>query len=234
MDLPPDRDVPKRFWCVDNFSLADVLTEEERAELHKHMQFVHYKAGETIYFPGDPSRTVYSIRDGCVRLAYLGEQGHRLTFAIIGRGQVFGEMALAGEQKRGWIAEAMEDSVLCIISKSDLLGFAERNPKLALRINKMLGDRLLEIENKLEDVLFRGVNARLSRTLLKLAEQYGEQEADGVRIRFRLTHQELAHLIGAARETTSAALGDLERRGLIRKGRGAILLRDLERLRQVR
>lgn len=233
MELPPDHEGPKRFWCVENFSLADVLTEEERAELHKHMQFVRYKAGETIYFPGDPSRTVYSIREGRVRLAYLDEQGHRLTFAIIGRGQVFGEMALAGEQRRNWIAEAIEDSVLCIISKSDLLGFAERNPKLALRINKMLGDRLLEIENKLEDLLFRSVNARLSRTLLKLAEQYGEQEADGVRIRLRLTHQELAHLIGAARETTSATLGDLERRGLIRKGRGTILLRDLERLRKM-
>lgn len=234
MKLPPDHEAPKRFWCVENFSMADVLTEEERAELHEYMQFVRYKAGETIYFPGDPSRTVYSLRDGRVRLAYLDEQGHRLTIAIIGRGQVFGETALAGEEKRSWIAEALEDSVLCIISKGDLLGFAERNPKLALRISKLIGERLIEIENKLEDLLFKGVNARLSRTLLKLAEQYGEREADGVRIRFRLTHQELAHLIGAARETTSTALGEMERQGLIRKGRGAILLRDLERLRQMR
>jgi len=78
--------------------------------------------------------------------------------------------------------------------------------------------------------LFKEVPARLSRTLLRLAEQYGEREGESVRIGFKITHEELAQLIGSTRETTSLALGELERAGVLSKQRGAILLEDLERL----
>ena len=93
---------------------------------------------------------------------------------------------------------------------------------------------MTEIQNKLEDLLFKGVNARLSHTLLRLSEEYGDTEAEGVKIRFKMTHQELANLIGATRETTSLALGDLEKQGLLSKERGHITLKDIERLREVR
>lgn len=221
-----------RFWCVENFSLVEVLDRQEQEALHHYMRFVDYRAGETIYFPGDPSDTVYSLHRGRVRLGYLNENGRRLTFAILGKGQVFGETALAGEETRHWIAEALEDSTLCMIFKGDLLRFAEGNPKLALRISKLVGERLVEIENKLQDLIFKGVPARLSQTLLELAERYGEREAEGVRIRFKITHRELAQLIGSTRETTSVALGRMERQGLLSKRYGVIVLKNLERLKE--
>ena len=221
-----------RFWCVENFSLAEALNEAEREELHRYMRFVSYRAGETIYFPGDPSNTVYTLHRGRVRLGYLDESGRHLTFAILGRGQVFGETALAGEETRHWIAEALEDSTLCMVFKGDLLRFAAGNPKLALRISKLVGERLVEVENKLQDLIFKGVPARLSQTLLQLAERYGEREAEGVRIRFKITHRELAQLIGSTRETTSAALGRMERQGLLSKRYGMIVLKNLKRLKE--
>lgn len=216
----------KRFWCVENFSLADVLDPEEREELHLYMQYVNYKAGETIYFPGDPSDTVYTLHRGRVRLAYLDEDGRRLTFAIMGTGQVFGETALVGEDRRRWIAEAMEDCTLCMVPKKDLLRFAEGNPRLALSITKLVGNRMVDVENKLEDLLFKGVRERLARTLLRLGEEFGTVEEKGSKTSVAVTHQELAHLIAATRETTSTILGELEREGLLSKARGKIVLND--------
>lgn len=223
----------KRFWCVNRFSLAEALKPQEREELERYMQHVRYGVGETIYFPGDPSTTVYTLHHGRVRLDYLDESGRRLTFAIVGPGQVFGETALVGEERRRWIAEALEDTTLCIIHKSDLLRLAEHNAKFALSITKLIGDRMLEIENKLENLLFRGVKARLARALVQLAETYGQPDDEGMRLRLNLTHEELAHLIGSTRETTSATLGKLEREGLLAKRRGEIVLKDLERLREL-
>jgi len=220
-----------RFWCVQEFSLAEALEARQKEELDAFMQHVRYEKGETIYFPGDPSDTVYTLHDGRVRLDYLDESGKRLTFAIVGPGQVFGETALAGEEKRRWIAEAMEDTTLCIVHKNDLMRFAERNPKFALTITKLIGSRMVEIENKLENLLFRDVRARLANTLLALAREHGTEADGGVRIELGLTHQELARLIGSTRETTSATLGDLEDEGLIQKRRGEIVLTDMERLR---
>lgn len=225
--------VPHRFWCVENFSFVDVLTPEEHEELRRYINSVEYRAGETVYFPGDPSETLYTLHHGRVRLAYLDESGRRFTLAIMSAGELFGETALAGEEKRRWIAETLEDTVLCIVHKDDFLRLAQRNPKLALKISKLLGERLIQIENKLEDLLFKGVHARLARTLLQLAHRYGQPEGNGVRIGFKLTHEELAHLIGSTRETTSLALGELERQGLLHKQRGTIIVKDLERLKQL-
>jgi CRP/FNR family transcriptional regulator len=211
--------------------MADTLSVSDREILHTQMEFADYRAGEVVYFPGDPSETVYSVREGKVRLTYLDESGRRLTFAIVGRGQLFGESALAGEESRNWLAEAVEDTTVCIIQRDDLLDFAANNPDLSLRIGKEVGDRLSEIENKLEDLLFKNVHARLSTTLLNLSESFGERDGEGIRLQFRVTHQELANLIGATRETTSLALGDLERDGLLEKERGSITLKDPEKLR---
>ena len=222
---------PQRFWCVENFSLADVLTHEEREEMHQFMQFKNYKAGETIYFPGDPNDTVYSIHDGRVRLAYLDESGKRLTLSIMSQGQVFGETTLAGESKQRWIAEAMEDSVFCMIPRDVLIRFAERNPKLALKINKLVGERQVAIENKLTSLLFKGVRERLAQTLLQLAEDYGESEKGSIQLSIKITHQDLAYLIGSTRETTSTILGEFERDGLVNKSRERIRIQDEDGLR---
>ena len=222
-----------RFWCVENFSLANVLSSEEQEEMHQHMTFNEFKAGDTIYFPGDPSDTVYSIREGKVSLTYLDESGKRFTFAIINRGQLFGETALAGEEERHWLAEAIEDSVVCSIARDELLRIAANNPKLALKISAQVGQRLAEVQNRLEDLLFKGVNSRLSHTLIRLSEEYGDSDSEGIKIRFKMTHQELANLIGATRETTSLALGELEKQGLLTKERGHITLKDIDKLREV-
>jgi len=222
------RETPQRFWCVENFSLADVLTQEEREEMHEFMQFKRYKAGETIYFPGDPTDTVYSVHEGRVRLAYLDESGKRLTLAMMGKGQVFGETTLAGHVKQRWIAEAVEDSIFCVIPRDVLIRFAEHNPKLALKINKLVGERQIEIENKLTSLLFKGVRERLAQTLIQLANQYGESADDGLQLSIKITHQDLAYLIGSTRETTSMILGEFERDGLINKSRERILVQDMD------
>jgi len=224
----------KRFWCVERFSMADALSRAERNALHERMKFTRYQSGQTVYLPGDLSDTVYSVREGCIHLAYLDERGRRLTFSIVKRGQVFGETALMGETKRRWIAEAIEDSTLCIVAKADLLRFAQGNPRFALNITKIVGRRMVEIENKLEDLLFKSVSARLSHTLLRLVEKFGLPDPLGTRIDLKLTHQDLASLIGATRETTSTALGRFERQGLIAKGHSRIVVKDAALLGRVK
>lgn len=233
MSKTPIVQKPQRFWCVENFSLADVLTPEEREEMGKFIQFKHYKAGETIYFPGDPNDTVYSVHEGRVRLAYLDQSGKRLTLAIMGQGQVFGETTFAGQERQRWIAEAIDDSVFCMIPRDTLMRFAERNPRLALKITRLVGERQVEIENKLTTLLFKGVRERLAHTLLHLVDRFGESLPDERQPSVKITHQDLAHLIGSTRETTSLILGQMEQDGLIDKDRERIRVDDLDGLRAI-
>ncbi len=218
-------------WCIEHFDLFEHLSPLQRIKLLRLVKLVQYRRGETIYLPGDKGDTVYFLRKGRVKLAYLDQSGKRLTLMIRQHGELFGETALIGEEERRLIAEALENAEMCTISKYDLLKFAEGDLKLSLRISKLVGRRLLEIENRLEDLLFKDVPTRLARLLCKLAAQYGTPDDGVIEIRLRITHQDLADLIGSTRETTSATLGGFERSGLIEKGRSKILIKDLEALR---
>jgi CRP/FNR family transcriptional regulator len=219
----------KVLWCMENFDLLQHLSMLERERLRRLVRTLKYKRGESIYLPGDPGDTIYFLRKGRVKLAYLDESGKRLTLMIRQRGEPFGEVALAGEDVRKLIAEALENIELCAISTSTLLNFAEENPGLSMTISKLVGLRLSEIENRLEDLLFKDVPTRLARLLLKLCEEFGEdnQIHEHV-IPLKLTHQDVADLIGSARETTSIILGEFVEEGLIQKQRSQIIILDLD------
>jgi len=221
---------PEGLWCLEHIDLFRRLPSRERVRLRHLGRTVKYRRGETIYLPGDPSDTIFFLRKGRVKLAYLDESGKRLTLMICGRGEPFGEMALAGEEQRTLIAEALENVELCAVSKEELLRFAEETPSLSLRITKLVGLRFLEIENRLEDLIFKDVHTRLARLLVKLGDRYGVPDDGGVRIDIKITHQDIAELIGSARETTSVALGEFQQEGLIEKSRSRIFLKDLEGL----
>lgn len=95
----------QNFWCVEQIDLFrdlfKVLKPEEHEELKRRIRSVNYRRGEAIYLPGDPADTVYFLHRGRVKLVYLAESGKRLTLAICRVGEPFGEMVLAGEERRG-------------------------------------------------------------------------------------------------------------------------------------
>jgi len=222
---------PEILWCMENFDLFKHLSMLEMEQLRKLVKTMKYKRGEAIYLPGDPGDTVYFLKHGQVKLDYLDESGRRLTLKICHRGEPFGEAALVGEDSRKLIAEAHENVELCAINKDDLLRFAEENTSLSLRISKLIGMRLVELENRLEDLFFKDVPTRLSRLLLKLGKDFGDENDQGIEIKMKITHQDMADLIGSRRETTSVVLGEFEEEGLIEKGHGHIRLKNVQGLR---
>ncbi len=224
----------QNFWCVERIDLFrdlfSILKPEEHEELQKRIRSVKYRRGETIYLPGDPAEMIYFLHWGKVKLAYLDESGRRFALGICKVGQPFGELALLGEERRRLIAEALCDAELCMISKHDLLRLAQRYPQISLKITKMVGDRLREVESKLEDLIFKDVPTRLARLLLRLVHEYGVQTPDGTQIDLRLTHRDLAELIGSTRETTTTTLSRFKAEGVLERRRGRFIVTDPQKL----
>lgn len=98
-----------------------------------------YHRGEFIYLPGDPSDAVYLIRKGRVRLSFLSEEGERQTMAILGRGELFGELVLEGESPQEFSAEALTETVVYVIDKWHLLKLIRGEPQLRKRLSELLG-----------------------------------------------------------------------------------------------
>ncbi|MCI2429315.1 Crp/Fnr family transcriptional regulator [Candidatus Acetothermia bacterium] len=224
----------RNFWCVLGINIFDALSPEDMRELSRYTKGRKYKRGEAIYLPGDPNTTVYFLMKGRVKLVYLDERGRKFTTAICRPGQPFGELVFSERREPyRFIAQALEDSELCLIPKDELVRFAQERPQLALRLTKWVGDQFRELQIKLEDLLFKDVPTRLARLLERLAHEEGQKTPQGIEIALKLTHQELAELIGSTRETTTLLLNQLRRAGVIGRRRGRLVINDLQRLQTI-
>jgi len=134
---------------------------------------------------------------------------------------------LLGTKMHNTFAEAVEDCLICVMSRNDLERLILSKPQVALRILEITGKRLREAEERLESMAFKGIPARLASLLLRLADEQGGDEVRG------LTHQDLAESVGTYRETATQVLNDLKTQGLIEIGRKRISILEREDLQEI-
>ncbi|HHE48595.1 MAG TPA: Crp/Fnr family transcriptional regulator [Candidatus Acetothermia bacterium] len=208
-------------WLLEG--IEPLLDQGEREEI---------PARETVYYPGTQSTSVYFVEKGKVKLSYLDPSGKRITLALRAAGELFGEMALVGEQRHRHHAEAMEDSVLIRIPREKMLAWVRDRPDVLYQLLQLFGLWIRDLEEIVEDLAFRDIQARLSRQLLRLSHEYGVKTKDGILISFRLTHRDLAEMIGSARENTTMALNRFAREGILKKRRYQIIIKDVDGLKE--
>lgn len=193
---------------------------------------MHVERGETIYHPGSASTSVFVVEKGRIKLAYLDESGKKLTLSILDQGEIFGEMCLVGEKFRRHLASAIDDTILRCVPRKEFTDAIAVDLDGLQQLVRHFALRMREYEETLEDLAFRDIQARLSRQLLKLSDEYGVATKEGILIGFPVTHKELADMIGSARENTTLALNRFEREGILNKSRYRIVIKNEAGLRQ--
>ena len=218
--------VKTKIWYLQKIKLFKESTPEEMEELARMTRMESVKKRTAIFLPGDPSQQVYLLKEGRVKISRISEGGREITLALLEPGEIFGELDILDDSPRDTLAEALDDSQLCVIHKALFLAMIRRRPELSLRLTKLIGFRLKRIESRVEDLIFRDVPARLAHLLLELSKNHGKATGQGILLQIKITHQEMANLIGSIRETVSAVLGDFKKEGLLAfEGRRLILVR---------
>ena len=214
----------KSWYIRQNAMFAD-LPERELEVLEQVSENVEVKRRHFVWEPGDAADTVYFVRTGIVKVSKVNEEGRELTLHFFTRDHLFGELAVVTGTTHDTVAEAYEDCLLLGIHKDDFLRVMMRSPALAVRMMRLVGERRQRLENRVENLLFRSAHARLAALFLELAQTFGVRDSRGVIINLKLTHKEIASLIGATRETVSFAILDLRRDNLIQtEGKRVVLL----------
>ena len=211
-------------WHISTGGLFEEVPEEEKEALGELFTHLRLRKNQPVYRAGDSSDTLYVVMEGRVRLTRVTEDGRELTLEILEPGDIFGELAIAGEGERTGSAEAVEDSVVCAVKRDDFEKVVRESPGFSMSLTRLMGGRLMRVENRLENLLFRGVRDRLMTLFRDLASRYGEETDGGVRIKLRLTHQEMSSLVGSTRETVTQELNNLRRAGEIATEGGHIVL----------
>ncbi len=203
------------------------LSAREMEDLNRATTMSTMPKGRVFYRPEEPSEVLFILKEGRVQLYRISPEGKKLVISTLGPHTLFGEMALLGAKMHNTFAEAVEDCLICIMSRTDLERTILSKPQVALRILEVTGKRLGDAEEQLKNMAFKGIPARLASLLLQLADEQGSDDITG------LTHQDLAESVGTYRETATQVLNDLKADGLIEIGRKRITILDRARLTSV-
>ncbi len=213
-----------------------LLNHLEPDELDKLMTFARmerYGANEVIFRKGDPGHSMMTVMKGRIKISAWSAEGKEAVLTVLGTGEFLGEMAILEKKERSADATALEPSELLVLHSRDFIPFLERNPKICIRMLCALSDRLRRTSELVEDRTFLSLPSRLAKTLLDLARAHGRDVPDGVRVEFKMSQKDFAAWLGASRESVNRQLSAWQDDGLIRKGRGFIILnqpRELERI----
>ncbi len=214
-----------KLWYLQKINLFKEMTTEEMGEIASKTRMESVSKRTPIFFPGDPSQQIYLLKEGRVKISRISEEGREVTIALLEPGEIFGELEVLGDTSRDTLAEALDDSKICVIGKRLFLDMVSRKPQFSFRLTKLIGFRMQKIESRVEDLVFKDVPARLAHLLIDLSKEYGQAGPQGILLQIKITHQEIANLIGSIRETVSAILGEFKRdRWIGFEGRQIILL----------
>jgi CRP/FNR family cyclic AMP-dependent transcriptional regulator len=219
---------------LKQYELFKDLNEEELDQLGRGSTPTVVPKREYIFTPDEPSNQIYMLKSGRVRISRLSETGKHFTLVILEPGDIFGESALFDDEPRRNFAEALDDAEICMIDRREFEKVAMNNPSVSLKIAQIVENRLIEAQEQIENLVFYDVQTRLARLLLKLADIHGERVENGVQIGIKLTHEDIASLIGSTRETTSKILNEFKANAWIDVKKRQIILLDQKALAEIK
>ena len=219
-----------KLWYLKSCPLFERISPSQAQQLEAVSQSKTFSKGEMVYMPADAGESVFLLTSGRIKLFHITTDGKQALLALIEPGEVFGELAVFDGGRREEFAEAMSHSTLIRIPKSEIQKLMETEANVALGVTKLMGFRRRRVERRLKSLLFRSNRERLVHLLIELADEYGLRTQEGVRLKIKLSHQELASIIGSTRETVTVVLGELQSENSVVIQRRQIIITDIDAL----
>jgi CRP-like cAMP-binding protein len=208
------------------------LDDEAAAALSASMTENRLRRGEVLFHEGDEGDRLYVVTDGKIKLGRTSADGRENLLAILGPGQMFGELSLFDPGPRSATVTAVTDCTMRSIGHDELVRWLTGRPEVARGLLAQLAARLRRANDVVADLVFSDVPGRVAKALLDLSQRFGRTADDGVHVHHDLTQEELAQLVGASRETVNKALADFASRGWIRLEARSVVIMDLDRLKR--
>ena len=212
--------------------LFGALDDDAAQALRSSMTEARLRRGEVLFHEGDSGDKLYLVTDGKVKLGRTSSDGRENLLAILGPGQMFGELSLFDPGPRSATVTAVTETSLLTLSHDDLIRWLEGRPTVALGMLAQIASRLRKANDVNADLVFSDVPGRVAKAPLDLADRFGRTADDGVHVHHDLTQEELAQLVGASRETVNKALADFASRGWLRLEPRSVVIMDVERMKR--
>jgi CRP-like cAMP-binding protein len=210
---------------LSNIEIFQDLSTTELEEMDRQITMSSCAAGRIFYMPEDSGEVLFLLKKGRVQLYRISPNGKKLVVETLGPGAIFGEMSLVGQGMHNTFAEAVDECLLCVMSRADVERLMREKPMVSFRFVEALGDRVTSLESRLEEIAFKSIPARLASLLLRLSEEQGDGS-----VVIGYTHQDLGEMLGTYRETVTQTLNEFKSDGLVTISRKRVEIQDRDGL----
>ncbi len=185
--------------------------------------------GTSICAKGDPGSSLFVVCQGTVKISVPSADGHDAVLNLIGKGDVFGEIALLDGRPRTADVVAITDCELFVIERRDFLPLVKEEPEIALKMIEILCAKLRRTTEQAENLMFLHLPGRLAKALLRLSD--GDERSCERKV--AVTQKDLGNIIGMSRESTNRQLRIWEEQGWVRLERGGIVILSAKALERI-
>ncbi|ANU23093.1 Crp/Fnr family transcriptional regulator [Planococcus donghaensis] len=206
-----------KLTLLSQINLFDELPMKDIKVIDKNSTMTPMKKGTQILIPEQPLDVLFFLKKGQVRLYRMTAQGKQFTTDILIDGNVFGETESFMLTDKETYAEAMTDCYLCTMDKAKFEAFIRATPDVSFKLIQILSNQLKETHDISEKIALGDIRYRTLFLLLKMSEKSGKREKEWQTINMRITHEDIATMVGSSRETISLLMSKLKKEGLLKK-----------------
>ncbi len=209
------------------------LEDKSLEEIHKISTINFFKKGSIIFMEGEKGEAIYFVKSGKVKISKTSSIGKEYIIKIMEKGDVFAESILFVGGEYPATAEAIEDSEVIMLKNKDIENLILKNTEIALSIIKLMAKRLKNVAVIIENLALRDSIGRTASVLLTFAKERGINTKEGILLDLNLNRQDLANIVGTSRENVTRILSQMDKEGIIHLDRQKIIIRDIEKLKEM-
>ena len=220
-----------KLWYLERINIFKDLNDEQLDRIGQIASMKTLEKGKYIYFPDEPSRVVFLLKEGRVKIGTYSEDGKEIIKAILEPGEIFGELSIAGQENRVDFAQVLDNNVrICAVGKDEMVEILNKIPMLSLKITNLIGLRLQRMERRFESLIFKDARERIVEFIRTSALEKGRKVGYEHVFKHKLTHQDIANLTATSRQTVTIVLNELREKGIIKFDRRSILIHEMDQL----
>ena len=221
---------PQSIWYAEQVNLEALFISNPSLETEFEARKKVIKKGNYIYLPEEVYNKIYFILNGKVKIGTFRDNEKEIVTAILQTGDVFSEMSILGEKIRKDFAISTTDCTLVAFTKSELNVLMKNHSALSILMMRIMNERVIEMEDRLESLIFKDSRTRILEFLISRIEKSGQRIGYEWVLRNFITHQDIASLTSTSRQTVTMILNDLRNNNIIQFDRKRLLVRDLDKL----
>jgi len=215
---------------IRRIPLFATLTEAEFKSLEHIFVLRSYRKNQVIFLEEDTGNYMYVVIAGKIKITKSTAGGKETLLAIHRAGDFFGEMALLDGKTSPATVSAIEDCKIASVGKSDFNNLLMRNEKIVHQIIQVLCARLRQVWGQIQSLNYSSADSRIRSGILQLAKRHGVPDTRGIIVDLKITHQELAEMVGTSRETVTRTVARLQKQGIILIDARRIIVLDAKSL----